>query len=86
MLAHRASYDKKVLARQVIPLAPGYRTALSSCPAEWSPIGCKFASMAIPVEKWVGLFDLIFFFFIIISFRVGKSLACHSPGKWCLCA
>ena len=32
MLAHRASYDKKTLARQVIPLAPGYRTALSSCP------------------------------------------------------
>ena len=21
-----------------------------------------------------------------IFFRVGKSLACHSPGKWCLCA
>ena len=34
MLAHRASYDKKTLARQVIPLAPGYRTALSSRPAE----------------------------------------------------
>ena len=33
MLAHRASYDKKTLARQVIPLAPGYRTALSSRPA-----------------------------------------------------
>ena len=32
VLAHRASYDKKTLARQVIPLAPGYRTALSSCP------------------------------------------------------
>ena len=25
----------------------------------------------------------IFSFFF---FRVGKSLACHSPGKWCLCA
>ena len=33
MLARRASYDKKTLARQVIPLAPGYRTALSSRPA-----------------------------------------------------
>ena len=32
MLARRASYDKKMLARQVIPLAPGYRTALSSRP------------------------------------------------------
>ena len=32
VLARRASYDKKTLARQVIPLAPGYRTALSSCP------------------------------------------------------
>ena len=32
VLAHWASYDKKMLARQVIPLAPGYRTALSSCP------------------------------------------------------
>ena len=26
------------------------------------------------------------FFFLSIFFRVGKSLACHSPGKWCLCA
>ena len=25
------------------------------------------------------------FFIIIIFFLVGKSLACHSPGKWCLC-
>ena len=32
VLACRASYDKKTLARQVIPLAPGYRTALSSHP------------------------------------------------------
>ena len=35
-------------------------------------LGCR---MAIPVGKWVGFF-----------FRVGKSLACHSPSKWCLCA
>ena len=32
VLARRASYDKKTLARQVFPLAPGYRTALSSRP------------------------------------------------------
>ena len=32
MLASRASYDKNTLARQVIPLAPGYRTALLSHP------------------------------------------------------
>jgi len=32
VLDHRASYDKKALARQVIPLALGYRTALSSHP------------------------------------------------------
>ena len=33
MLAHWASYDTKTLAQQVNPLAPGYRTALLSCPA-----------------------------------------------------
>ena len=33
MPARRASYDKKTLARQVIPLAPSYRTALLSRPA-----------------------------------------------------
>ena len=38
------------------------------------------ASMAIPVGKWVGFVCLI----VIIFFRVGKSLACHSPAKWCL--
>ena len=32
VLARWASYDKKTLARQVIPVAPGYRTALSSRP------------------------------------------------------
>ena len=32
VLARRASNDKKKLARQVIPLAPGYRTALLSRP------------------------------------------------------
>ena len=37
VLARRASSDKKTLARQVIPLAPGYRTALSSRPDGRSP-------------------------------------------------
>ena len=32
VLACRASYNKKTLAQRVIPLAPGYRTALSSRP------------------------------------------------------
>ena len=32
VFAHRANYDKKTLARQVIPLAPGYPTTLSSRP------------------------------------------------------
>ena len=34
VLAHRASYAKKTLARQVIPLALGYRTALLSRPGK----------------------------------------------------
>ena len=34
---------------------------------------------AIPVGKWVEFLRFIFF-------RVGKSLACHFPGKWFLCA
>ena len=42
--------------------------------------------MAIPVGKWVGFVCLLFFLFFSFFFRVGKSLACHSPGKWCLCA
>ena len=32
VLARRASYAKKTLARQVVPLAQGYRTALLSRP------------------------------------------------------
>ena len=48
-------------------------------------LGCLWAN---PVELYV-LF-VCFFFFLFFSFffffRVGKSLACHSPGKWCLCA
>ena len=26
------------------------------------------------------------FYFFLFFFRVDKSLACHSPSKWCLCA
>ena len=60
-----------------------------------SLLGCRMATLvgkwvvlrfitglpytAIPVGKWVEFLRFIFF-------RVGKSLACHSPGKWCLCA
>ena len=39
------------------------------------------ASMAIPVGKWVGFVCFIFFVFFSFFFRVGKSLACHFPGK-----
>ena len=41
--------------------------------------GLPYGNTAIPVGKWVEFLRFIFF-------RVGKSLACHSPGKWCLCA
>ena len=34
VLTRQASYDKKMLALQVIPRALGYRTALSSRPAD----------------------------------------------------
>ena len=37
VLARWASYNKKTLARQVIPLAPGYRTALLSRPGYAKP-------------------------------------------------
>ena len=33
--------------------------------------------------RLVCLFSFFSFFFFF--FRVGKSLACHSPGRWCLC-
>ena len=42
VLARRASYKKKTLARQVIPLASGYRTALSSRPAKAVYFKSKF--------------------------------------------
>ena len=34
-----------------------------------------------PSRKKVAFVRCFFFFF-----RVGKSLDCHSPAKWCLCA
>ena len=36
-----------------------------------------------PSLEMEGICSVFFFFFF---FRVGKSLACHSPGKWYLCA
>ena len=47
VLARRASYDKKTLARQVIPLAPGYRTALSSHPALHNVHACIYMSQSL---------------------------------------
>ena len=47
--------------------------------AAGSPIITGLPYTAIPVGKWVEFLRFIFF-------RVGKSLACHSPGKWCLSA
>ena len=47
MPARRASYDKKTLARQVIPLAPGYRTALLSRPVK----GGNFERFQTPTTK-----------------------------------
>ena len=29
-------------------------------------------------------FHFVGFFVVVFFFRVGKSLACHSPAKWCL--
>ena len=38
--------------------------------------------------SFVGLILFILFssFFVFVFFRAGKSLACNSPAKWCLCA
>ena len=57
------------------------KSSVKSCSLDPVPslLGCR---MAIPVGKWVEFLRFIIFIF----FRVGKSLACHSPGKWCLCA
>ena len=45
VLARRASYAKKTLAQRVIPLVPGYRTALLSRPDIFS---CVFIIPCIP--------------------------------------
>ena len=37
-------------------------------------------------ESGWDLFVLFYLFYFIFFFCVGKSLACHSPGKWYLCA
>ena len=39
-----------------------------------------------PSRKVGGICLFNFFYFFYFFFRVGKSLACHSPAKWCLCA
>ena len=38
------------------------------------------------LESGWDLFVFSFFFFLVFFFPVGKSLACHSPGKWCVYA
>ena len=69
MLASRASYDKNMLARQVIPLhvAPGYQTALSSCPEYFE---CSYF--------WI-VSQIIFFCYLIASY-----LYVWSVGGWTL--
>ena len=48
-------------------------------------LGCLWAN---PVQVCVLFVCFLFFLFFsfFFFFRVGKSFACHSPGKWCLCA
>ena len=41
-------------------------------------LGCLWQTQSESVFNFVGFF--------VIFFRVGKSLARHSPAKWCLCA
>ena len=43
----------------------------------------------LPKTQSESVFNFVVFFIfrfiiIFIFFRVGKSLACHSPAKWCL--
>ena len=49
--ARRASYNEKMLAQQVIPLAPGYRTALSSHPGTPLFISLIISSRPPPLKK-----------------------------------
>ena len=53
MLAHQASYVKETLARQVISLAPGYWTALSSCPA-LKEICNSHLTVIFVIQIWFG--------------------------------
>ena len=62
MLARRASYDRKTLARQVIPLAPGYRTALSSRPDCTNEL--KFSHLQCTVASTAGQEGLKFLWFL----------------------
>ena len=50
----------------------------------WVAYGQTQSRSAFSLFVFIFLFYL--FIFIFIFFRVGKSLACHSPGKWCLWA
>ena len=43
-----------------------------------------FISVKNSCQFWSSLLGGIFWVFFFS--RVGKSLACHAPGKWCLCA
>ena len=48
-------------------------------------LGCQYGN---PTRKMgnISLFFICFKFFLNFFFRVGKSLVCDSPAKWCLCA
>ena len=63
MLAIRASYDKKTLARQVIPLAPGYRTALLSRPVVYDIGICQCSAHQLLV-KTKGQDNIILYMYI----------------------
>ena len=59
--------------------SPRFTDFRSFCAVSILFTGLPYGNTAIPVGKWVEFLRFIFF-------RVGKSLACHSPGKWCLWA
>ena len=48
-------------------------------------LGCQYGKPSRNLSLFRRFFIFRFLFFLIF-FRVGKSLACHSPAKWCLCA
>ena len=74
VLAHRAGYYKKTLARQVIPLVPGYRTALSSRPEVLSifVIGVNTCILVITGNIFVIAFHifLIAFHIFVIAINI----------------